>query len=154
MKSLLAFVVLIIYVNQSYGYLGFDLPASQVFTTAQFNCFFNQSFYLILPQIYSANGEFEQIGLQNVVNARQSGLWADTIINPCRNVNNTCKNGLITGVEQALEIIKYVNSSSVPITYMNLQIQGHRNWPKDRTANQQFIMDFTNTIWVSKDHSD
>uniref|UniRef100_A0A914DZ89 C-type lectin domain-containing protein n=1 Tax=Acrobeloides nanus TaxID=290746 RepID=A0A914DZ89_9BILA len=100
----------------------------------------------MFSQIYSSEGEFEEIGVQNILNATYAGLYSDTYITPCRNVNNTCKNGLTSGRDQAIEILNRLANDNI-LAFLALKIQEYKNWPKDQVANQQFILDFTNTIW-------
>uniref|UniRef100_A0A914CWM1 Lysozyme n=1 Tax=Acrobeloides nanus TaxID=290746 RepID=A0A914CWM1_9BILA len=143
MKSLFLLFVLLDIVSFVYGGLAIDLPGKQVLTVDQFKCLFNQGYTIFIGQIYSPNGAFNEIGIQNMRNAREAGLWVDAYASPCKNANNNCTNGLISGSDQAKAVIQRMNEEMLAFLFLDIE---RYNWPADQTGNRAFILDFTNTV--------
>uniref|UniRef100_A0A914DU78 Lysozyme n=1 Tax=Acrobeloides nanus TaxID=290746 RepID=A0A914DU78_9BILA len=146
MKSLFLLFLLLNVSSFAYGQggLAIDIPAKQVLTVNQFSCLGTQGYGIFIGQVYSSDGAFDEIGIQNIINARAAGIYVDVYITPCRNANNNCTNGLISGSDQANAIIQRMNDANI-VGFLFLVI-ARNNWPADQTGNRAFILNFTNTV--------
>jgi hypothetical protein len=69
--SLFLLFVLLDIVSFVYGGLAIDVPGKQVLTVDQLKCLFNQGYTIFIGQVYSPDGAFNEIGIQNMRNARE-----------------------------------------------------------------------------------
>jgi hypothetical protein len=52
------------------GGLAIDMLTKQVLTVDQFSCLGTQGYDIFIGQFYSSDGAFDEIGIQNMINAR------------------------------------------------------------------------------------
>uniref|UniRef100_A0A914DTP4 Uncharacterized protein n=1 Tax=Acrobeloides nanus TaxID=290746 RepID=A0A914DTP4_9BILA len=123
----------------------FDMTSNFTLTVDQFQCLRHTEFGPFVSRVYSSDGEFDEIGWQNLYNSMAANFFVDMLIVPCFNAKQSCKNGLISGADQANAVINRVIKEDLDLYFFYIEIQGNQ-WPSNKTANQAFILDMINTI--------
>uniref|UniRef100_A0A914CJ78 Uncharacterized protein n=1 Tax=Acrobeloides nanus TaxID=290746 RepID=A0A914CJ78_9BILA len=121
----------------------YDMTDNFTLSVEQFKCLKYQ-YEVFIPRVYTSDGEFDEIGWQNMLNAQSVVVIVDALIVPCVNEKQSCKNGLISGADQANAVLnRIVKESATHFFYIEIQ---RNHWPSNKTANQAFILDMINTI--------
>uniref|UniRef100_A0A914CP55 Lysozyme n=1 Tax=Acrobeloides nanus TaxID=290746 RepID=A0A914CP55_9BILA len=149
-KQLLGLLLLAFFlpIQSQHGLGAIDIPATSILTDDQINCLLNNigDDDEVIAQVYTKDGEFNENGIQNLIHANDDdGQWPAAYVTPCRNANNTCKNGLMSGADQAMTVINRLNQENM-VVFMFLEIKKGNNWPADQLGNRDFILNFTNTV--------
>uniref|UniRef100_A0A914BYP4 Uncharacterized protein n=1 Tax=Acrobeloides nanus TaxID=290746 RepID=A0A914BYP4_9BILA len=142
MKSFFTILVAFVFVYSIHGHLSIDVSISNyTFTFQQFNCLMNQNYEAFLPQIYSSDGYFSSVGLQNLADAR-AVINTDVIIAPCR---SNCTDKTASGYDQMQSIFEILNAECQP-DFIFIQVLSNGKWPNDKQGNRQFILDMIKAV--------